>query len=71
VEGEYLFPGKNGGHITARYVEQLIKDLGRFARLEIHPHVLRRTAATNMIETGADKNQLNRRRSRQTLLWKI
>mgnify|MGYP005833676619 CR=1 FL=1 len=51
---EYLFPGRNGGHVTARYVEQLIKDLGRFARLEIHPHVLRHTAATNMIETGTD-----------------
>ncbi|WP_313884911.1 tyrosine-type recombinase/integrase [Desulfofundulus sp. TPOSR] len=51
---EYLFPGRYGGHITARYVEQLVKDWGRFARLEIHPHVLRHTAATNMLETGAD-----------------
>ncbi|MQL53616.1 tyrosine-type recombinase/integrase [Desulfofundulus thermobenzoicus] len=51
---EYIFPGRNGGHVTARYVEHLIRDLGRFARLEIHPHVLRHTAATNMIETGAD-----------------
>ncbi|HHW43814.1 MAG TPA: tyrosine-type recombinase/integrase [Desulfotomaculum sp.] len=52
---EYLFPGRyEGSHITARYVEQLIKDLGRFTRLEIHPHVLRHTMATNLVETGTD-----------------
>jgi len=45
-------------------VEQLIKDLGRFARLEIHPHVLRHTAATNMIETGADLVTVEKKHSR-------
>ena len=51
---EYLFSGRREGHVTVRYVEKLVKDLGQIARLEIHPQVLRQTAAANMMEAGAD-----------------
>lgn len=51
---DWLFPNRNGGHITARNAEQVIKNIGEFAGLNVHPHVLRHTAATNMIRNGAD-----------------
>ncbi|SHF56103.1 integrase/recombinase XerC [Desulforamulus putei DSM 12395] len=53
-DSDWLFPNRNGGHITARNAEQVIKNIGKFAGLDIHPHVLRHTAATNMLRTGAD-----------------
>jgi len=51
---QWLFPNKNGNHISSRYVETLIKNYGRFAGLEIHPHVMRHTAAANMLKAGID-----------------
>ncbi|MCL6560954.1 MAG: tyrosine-type recombinase/integrase [Firmicutes bacterium] len=53
-DSEWLFPNRNDGHITARYVERVVKNIGKFAGLDIHPHALRHTAATNMLRTGAD-----------------
>lgn len=53
-DSEWLFPNRDGGHITARYAEQVIQNTGKFAGLDVHPHILRHTAATNMIRTGAD-----------------
>lgn len=50
---EWLFPNHVGGHITARNAEQVIKNIGKFAGIDICPHILRHTAATNMIRTGA------------------
>lgn len=51
---EWLFPNRNNNHISARYAEQVIQNIGRFADIKAHPHILRHTAATNMIRTGAD-----------------
>ncbi|MEW6064620.1 MAG: tyrosine-type recombinase/integrase [Bacillota bacterium] len=53
-DSEWLFPNRKGGHITARYAERMVKNIGNFAGLDIHPHILRHTAATNMLRTGAD-----------------
>lgn len=50
----WLFPSRKGEYISARYVEQVVKNLGLFAGLNINPHILRHTAATNMIRSGAD-----------------
>ncbi|PHJ39945.1 integrase [Desulforamulus profundi] len=54
LANDWLFPNKKGGHITTRNAEKVIKNIGKFAGLNIHPHVLRHTAATNMVRTGAD-----------------
>lgn len=50
----YLFPNRQGGHITVRCLQQMIKNLGYFGGLDLHPHTLRHTAATNMLRSGAD-----------------
>ncbi|OPX87485.1 MAG: Tyrosine recombinase XerC [Pelotomaculum sp. PtaB.Bin104] len=54
LNSPWLFPSRYGEHISVRYVEQVIKNLGKFIGLNVHPHILRHTAATNMIRTGAD-----------------
>ncbi|GAB6274759.1 MAG: tyrosine-type recombinase/integrase [Peptococcaceae bacterium] len=54
VKSEYLFPNRNGSRLSTRYVQQIIKNHGLFAKLDIHPHVLRHTAATNMLRAGSD-----------------
>lgn len=54
LDSEWLFPNREGGHITERYVEKVVRRIGNFAGLNIYPHILRHTAATNMIRTGAD-----------------
>jgi len=53
-DNEWLFPNRNGNHVSARYIELIIENYGKFAGLDIHPHVLRHTAATNMLRNGTD-----------------
>lgn len=36
---EWLFPNRNDNHISARYVEQVIQNIGRFAGINVHPHI--------------------------------
>lgn len=55
--GEWLFPGQNGGHISARAVQQMIKKYAWQAHIEpskITPHVLRHTFATRLLREGKD-----------------
>ena len=53
--GEYLFPGRNG-HLTARSVQEILKDASVKARLKrlVHPHTLRHSFATHVLESGTD-----------------
>jgi integrase/recombinase XerC len=53
--GEWLFPGKDGGHLTACAAWRVVKKYAWRARLpDLHPHTLRHTCATNLLRTGAD-----------------
>ncbi|MEW6047197.1 MAG: tyrosine-type recombinase/integrase [Bacillota bacterium] len=55
--GEWLFPGRNGGHLTPRAAETVVKKYAYLARLdpeEVTPHVLRHTFATRLLRGGAD-----------------
>lgn len=57
AQQEWLFPGQNGGHISARAVQHMIKKYAWQARIEpqkITPHVLRHTFATNLLRDGVD-----------------
>jgi integrase/recombinase XerC len=53
-DSEWLFSNRNGGHLSARYVEKVIENFGRFAGFNVHPHMLRHTMATNMLRSGTD-----------------
>lgn len=51
---EYLFPGKQGGHITVRTISRIVKRASMNAGLPgVTPHMLRHSFATHMLEGGA------------------
>lgn len=55
--GEWLFPGQNRKHISARAVQQMIKKYAWQAKVDpekITPHVLRHTFATRLLREGKD-----------------
>lgn len=54
INSSYLFPGRLGGHISKSQVSNIIDNLGRFARLELHPHIFRHTCATNLVRSNVD-----------------
>lgn len=51
-----LFLGRNGTRLTSRRVEGIVRTLGSTSagRDDVHPHALRHSCATHMLEGGAD-----------------
>ncbi|MFH1072368.1 MAG: site-specific tyrosine recombinase/integron integrase [Nanoarchaeota archaeon] len=52
----YLFPGRKGRHLHTRSVEVIVKQAAKRAGIEkhVHPHTLRHSFATHLIENGYD-----------------
>ena len=53
---EYLFVGRNNGHISSKYIRDIINKIKVQAGVngQISPHVFRHTFATDMLNNGAD-----------------
>jgi len=51
-----LFLNRSGGRLTARSVQTMVRNAGMQAGLDalVHPHMLRHTFATHLIEGSAD-----------------
>lgn len=54
--GAWVFPGKQGGHLSARGVQARLKQYLREAGLpaDLSPHKLRHSYATHLLDAGAD-----------------
>ena len=52
----WLFLGRKGRHIHVRSVQEIVKKAGLKARIlkNVHPHTLRHSFATHLIENGYD-----------------
>jgi site-specific recombinase XerD len=55
TSGGYVFKGRNG-HLTVRSVQEIVKHSAKKAGIakNIHPHSLRHSFATHLIENGYD-----------------
>jgi len=54
--GDYVFPGRNGGHLTQRAIELRLKHRADQIGLDakVHPHVLRHAFASHLLQSSGD-----------------
>ncbi|MBU4501227.1 MAG: tyrosine-type recombinase/integrase [Nanoarchaeota archaeon] len=52
----YVFPGRKGMHLSTRSVQMILKKASKISGINknIHPHTLRHSFATHILEAGAD-----------------
>lgn len=54
AHNDYLLVNYKGEKLTARSIQYIIKKMGDMIGVDIHPHILRHTFATDLLNRGAD-----------------
>ena len=56
----FIFPGRNGYHISIRTIQQIVKKAAKKAKImkNVHPHTFRHTFATHFEENNGDQSSL-------------
>jgi len=56
IEEGYLFLGRKGRHLHTRSVQEMVKKAAKKAKIikNVHPHTLRHSFATHLVENGYD-----------------
>ena len=59
LETKYVFPGRNGC-LHPRTIQEIVKKAGKKAKIrkKVHPHMLRHSFATHLIQNGYDVNSV-------------
>ena len=54
--GAFVFETERGGPLSVDTLQYIVREAGRAAKIEVpvHPHMLRHSCATHMVENGAD-----------------
>jgi site-specific recombinase XerD len=57
---DYMFPGRRGRPISSRHIYRVCVDAGKAAgiRQTVHPHLLRHSFATHLLDRGANILQI-------------
>jgi integrase/recombinase XerC len=53
-DSQYVFLSYKGTKITPRGVEKMLSSLGKKIGISLHPHLLRHTFATELLDEGGD-----------------
>jgi len=63
-----LFVGNGGRALTANYITERVKTLGKRAGVKLTPHVMRHSCATHLLQGRADIRQIQRLLGHKSLI---